>query len=177
MVLQKTTAYAEQLLEDLKQLEVGWPDRVIAMQRNWIGKSTVAKVLFGIATDGAQPGMAVPQEKIEIFTTRIDTIYGASAIVLAPNHPLVGGTACFASGRSRDRPEGRPLQCGGTSAEVGGAEDFIGEDGGYCYRGEGWVFYGPVCGEPIRWGENSHLGSELRVAGIRNRGDYGGAGA
>jgi leucyl-tRNA synthetase len=86
----KTTAYAEQLLEDLKQLEGGWPDRVIAMQRNWIGKSTGAKVLFGIATDGAQPGMAVPQEKIEIFTTRIDTIYGASAIVLAPNHPLVG---------------------------------------------------------------------------------------
>ena len=86
----KTTAYSEQLLEDLKQLEGGWPDRVIAMQRNWIGKSTGAKVWFEVTTDGAQPGMAVPQEKIEIFTTRIDTIYGASAIVLAPNHPIVG---------------------------------------------------------------------------------------
>ncbi|HTA57866.1 MAG TPA: leucine--tRNA ligase [Candidatus Baltobacteraceae bacterium] len=86
----KTTAYSEQLLEDLKQLEGGWPDRVIAMQRNWIGKSTGAKVWFEVAADGAQPGMAVPQEKIEIFTTRIDTIYGASAIVLAPNHPIVG---------------------------------------------------------------------------------------
>ena len=42
----KTTAYAEQLLDDLKQLEGGWPDRVIAMQRNWIGKSVGAKVLF-----------------------------------------------------------------------------------------------------------------------------------
>jgi leucyl-tRNA synthetase len=79
----KTTAYAEQLLEDLKQLEGGWPDRVIAMQRNWIGKSVGAKVWFEVAD---VPGAG----KIEIFTTRIDTIYGASAIVLAPNHPLVG---------------------------------------------------------------------------------------
>ena len=78
----KTTAYAEQLLDDLKLLEGSWPDRVVAMQRNWIGKSTGAKVRFDVA-DAAGAG------KIEIFTTRIDTIYGASAIVLAPNHPLV----------------------------------------------------------------------------------------
>ena len=76
----KTTAYAEQLLDDLKLLEGSWPDRVIAMQRNWIGKSIGAKILFDV------PGLG---EKIEIFTTRIDTIYGASAIILAPTHPLV----------------------------------------------------------------------------------------
>jgi leucyl-tRNA synthetase len=76
----KTTAYAEQLLDDLKLLEGGWPERVITMQRNWIGKSTGAKVWFAVQ------GFA---EKIEIFTTRIDTIYGASALILAPNHPLV----------------------------------------------------------------------------------------
>jgi len=86
----KTTAYADQLLDDLQELEGGWPDRVIAMQRNWIGKSTGAKVWFEVAGDGAQPGMAASQAKIEIFTTRIDTIYGASAVILAPNHPLVG---------------------------------------------------------------------------------------
>jgi leucyl-tRNA synthetase len=96
----KTTAYSEQLLEDLKQLEGGWPDRVIAMQRNWIGKSTGAKVLFEIAADGAQPGMAVQQEKIEIFTTRIDTIYGASAIVLAPTHLLVARLIAGAPGQA-----------------------------------------------------------------------------
>jgi len=79
----KTTAYAEQLLEDLKLLEGGWPERVITMQRNWIGKSTGAKVLFDVA-DMPEAG------RIEVFTTRIDTIYGASAIILAPNHPLVG---------------------------------------------------------------------------------------
>jgi len=78
----KTTAYADQLLDDLKQLEGGWPDRVITMQRNWIGKSQGAKVKFGVA-DVAGVG------PIEVFTTRIDTIYGATALILAPNHPLV----------------------------------------------------------------------------------------
>ena len=78
----KTTAYSDQLLDDLKQLEGGWPDRVITMQRNWIGKSQGAKVKFAVAD---VPGL----EPIEIFTTRIDTIYGASAMILAPNHPYV----------------------------------------------------------------------------------------
>jgi leucyl-tRNA synthetase len=78
----RTTAYAEQLLEDLKELEGGWPERVITMQRNWIGKSVGAKVWFDVA-DVTGAG------KIEVFTTRIDTIYGASAIILAPTHPLV----------------------------------------------------------------------------------------
>src|SRR5260370_12364467 len=78
----KTTHYAEQLLDDLKQLEGGWPERVITMQRNWIGKSIGARVKFVVAdVAGVEP--------IEVFTTRIDTIYGASAIILAPAHPLV----------------------------------------------------------------------------------------
>ena len=77
----KTTAYADQLLDDLKQLEGGWPERVILMQKNWIGKSQGAQVKFAVAgAAGAGP--------VEIFTTRIDTIYGASAIILAPTHPL-----------------------------------------------------------------------------------------
>ncbi|MBZ5527982.1 MAG: leucine--tRNA ligase [Acidobacteriia bacterium] len=78
----KTTAYADQLIDDLKQLEGSWPDRVIAMQRNWIGKSQGAKVKFAVAeTPAAGP--------IEVFTTRIDTIYGATALILAPNHPAM----------------------------------------------------------------------------------------
>jgi leucyl-tRNA synthetase len=108
----KTTAYAEQLLDDLKLLEGGWPERVITMQRNWIGKSTGAKVWFGVEEvqssklkvegkskekDFTTEGTEGPQssrggetvEKIQVFTTRIDTIYGANAIILAPNHPLV----------------------------------------------------------------------------------------
>jgi leucyl-tRNA synthetase len=78
----KTTAYSDQLLDDLKQLEGGWPERVILMQKNWIGKSQGAKVKFAVAE-------AVGSEAIEVFTTRIDTIYGATAIILAPGHPLV----------------------------------------------------------------------------------------
>jgi len=100
----KTTAYSEQLLDDLKQLEGGWPDRVITMQRNWIGKSTGAKLWFEIEPGGtAIPGCA--SDKIEVFTTRIDTIYGASAVILGPNHPLVAtliaGTADQASKESK----------------------------------------------------------------------------
>jgi len=78
----KTTAYADQLLDDLKLLEGGWPDRVITMQRNWIGKSQGAKVKFPVVD---VPGAG----SIEVFTTRIDTIYGATALILAPTHPLL----------------------------------------------------------------------------------------
>ena len=78
----KTTAYSDQLLDDLKELEGRWPERVILMQRNWIGKSQGAKVKFAVAeVAGAEP--------IEVFTTRIDTIYGATAVILAPRHPLL----------------------------------------------------------------------------------------
>jgi leucyl-tRNA synthetase len=78
----RTTAYAEQLLDDLKLLEGGWPERVITMQRNWIGKSEGARVKFAVA---GVPGA----DGIEVFTTRIDTIYGATALILAPRHPLL----------------------------------------------------------------------------------------
>jgi leucyl-tRNA synthetase len=78
----KTTAYADQLLDDLKELEGGWPERVILMQRNWIGKSQGAKVKFAVAD-------VADAKPIEVFTTRIDTIYGATALILAPAHPAV----------------------------------------------------------------------------------------
>jgi leucyl-tRNA synthetase len=78
----KTTAYADQLVDDLKQLEDTWPERVITMQRNWIGRSQGAKLKFAVADVKGPP-------PIEIFTTRIDTIYGATAIILAPTHPVV----------------------------------------------------------------------------------------
>jgi leucyl-tRNA synthetase len=79
----RTTAYSEQFLEDFQLLEEGWPERVITMQREWIGKSRGANVKFVVADSPAG-------ETIEIFTTRIDTIYGASAMILAPGHPMVG---------------------------------------------------------------------------------------
>ena len=108
----KTTAYADKLLDDLQELEGTWPDRVIAMQRNWIGKSTGARVFFEVASEekkvsaeaaeGRQRTQSreepplntkggTPAARVEIFTTRIDTIFGASAVILAPNHPMVAG--------------------------------------------------------------------------------------
>ena len=80
----KITAYADQLLDDLPRLE-GWPERVRTMQANWIGRSTGAELEFTVV-DGAGNDSA---ERITVFTTRPDTIFGASYVVLAPEHPLV----------------------------------------------------------------------------------------
>ena len=79
----RITAYADELLKDLSLLEGKWPDRVIAMQRNWIGKSHGAAVTFPLAepSEGA--------ESIEVFTTRPDTLFGVTFMTLAPEHPLV----------------------------------------------------------------------------------------
>ena len=76
----RITAYAEELLRDIDKLEGHWPDRVLAMQRNWIGRSEGAEVDFRVADADA---------KIRVFTTRIDTIYGATCVILAPGHPMV----------------------------------------------------------------------------------------
>ena len=75
----KITEYAERLLEDLDTLD--WPDSVKAMQRNWIGKSFGAEVDFEI--DGHNG------EKLTVYTTRCDTLYGATYMVVAPEHPAV----------------------------------------------------------------------------------------
>ncbi|HXW55589.1 MAG TPA: leucine--tRNA ligase [Candidatus Cybelea sp.] len=83
----RITQYADELLEDMKLLERGWPERVLVMQRNWIGKSHGARVRFDVAN---KDGLA-----FEVFTTRIDTIYGVSALVLSAGHTelerLLGG--------------------------------------------------------------------------------------
>jgi leucyl-tRNA synthetase len=77
----RVTNYADELLDDLEKLEGGWPERVIAMQRNWIGRSRGAEVDFALSDD--------PTRKIRIFTTRIDTIYGANAVIVAPEHEWI----------------------------------------------------------------------------------------
>jgi leucyl-tRNA synthetase len=75
----RITQYSDQLLDDMKELEDGWPERVLSMQRNWIGKSRGARVRFNVAQ--------IEDLAIEVFTTRIDTIYGATALVLSAGHP------------------------------------------------------------------------------------------
>ena len=75
------TNYSEALLEGIDELASTWPERVVLQQRNWIGKSVGARIRFVVAQ---MEGVA-----LEVFTTRIDTIYGAAAVILSPNHPLV----------------------------------------------------------------------------------------
>lgn len=77
----RITKYSDELLDDMKELHDGWPERVLVMQENWIGKSRGARVRFAVAD--------LPNESLEVFTTRIDTIYGVSAVLLSPHHPLL----------------------------------------------------------------------------------------
>jgi leucyl-tRNA synthetase len=77
----RITHYADELLEAADRLAGGWPEKVLTMQRNWIGKSVGAKVQFALPV--------TPAAGIDVFTTRIDTIYGATFLLLAPEHPLV----------------------------------------------------------------------------------------
>ncbi len=75
----KITAYADKLLEGLDELD--WPESVKAMQRNWIGRSEGAAVFFPLEKH--------PEEKLEVYTTRCDTLFGCTYMVVAPEHPLV----------------------------------------------------------------------------------------
>ena len=75
----RITQYADELLEGLETL-TDWPEKVVVMQRNWIGRSEGARVKFPVAKSDTH---------IEVFTTRIDTIYGATFVLLAPEHAMV----------------------------------------------------------------------------------------
>jgi leucyl-tRNA synthetase len=100
----KTTAYAQRLLDDMSEL-TDYPERVITMQRNWIGRSEGATVTFEIAETG---------DRIDVFTTRPDTLWGVTFFVFAPEHPdvmrlaEVGGTAGAATAML-DRLQATPL--------------------------------------------------------------------
>jgi len=76
----RITDYAEQLLADMKQIEAGWPEKVLKRQSDWVGRSVGAFVEFPVKDS---------DKKIRVFTTRIDTIFGATAVVLAVDHPLL----------------------------------------------------------------------------------------
>ena len=99
----RTTEYAQELLDGLGELE-GWPEKVRTMQRNWIGRSDGAELSFAVVAGGRMEGdsgkailpesrVTVTGEQITVFTTRLDTIYGATSLQLAPEHALVTGWA------------------------------------------------------------------------------------
>jgi leucyl-tRNA synthetase len=76
----RITKYAEELVADIKEIEAGWPEKVLKRQRDWVGRSEGAYVDFTVKEY---------DERVRVFTTRIDTIFGATAIVLAAEHPLL----------------------------------------------------------------------------------------
>jgi leucyl-tRNA synthetase len=76
----RITEYAQQLLDQMQEIEANWPEKVLKRQRDWVGRSEGAYIDFAVKDS---------DKKIRVFTTRIDTIYGATAIVLAVDHPLV----------------------------------------------------------------------------------------
>jgi leucyl-tRNA synthetase len=84
----RITAYAQELLDGLGKLD-GWPEKVRTMQRNWIGRSEGTEVDFAVENRS---------EKIRVFTTRVDTIFGATSVQLAPEHPLVAALAASDAG-------------------------------------------------------------------------------
>ena len=81
----RITDYAQELLDDLDKLSEGWPERVISMQRNWIGKSIGAEIQFPLEDASGDESA----ERITVFTTRQDTVFGATFMSLAAEHPLV----------------------------------------------------------------------------------------
>ncbi|KAI9040913.1 leucine--tRNA ligase NAM2 [Aspergillus affinis] len=80
----RITAFKEALLKDLDSLAGGWPDRVLSMQRNWLGKSHGARVTFPVMSAGTE---------VNVFTTRPDTLYGVEYLALSLNHPIVQASA------------------------------------------------------------------------------------
>jgi leucyl-tRNA synthetase len=113
----KITDYAQALLDDMEEL-TGWSDRVLTMQRNWIGRSEGAEVEFEIAETG---------ERITVFTTRPDTLWGVTFFVFAPEHPMLAELARIGGVEDRvkemlDRLQATPL----TSREQAESREGIG---------------------------------------------------
>jgi len=105
----RITAYAEELLEGLSKIEAGWAERVLTMQRNWIGKSEGAFVEFKVKSSKlkvqSEDQRPKNEDHIRVFTTRIDTIYGANAIVVAAEHPIIEANFADFSEEVKDKIE------------------------------------------------------------------------
>ena len=149
----RITEYADRLLADFDALE-SWPEHVITMQRNWIGRSEGAEVVFRCE----EVDLDFP-----VFTTRPDTLFGATFFVLAPEHPelerLVAGTPAEEEVREYVNRVGRE------SAEERGAED----------REKTGVPLGRSVVNPVNGEADPDVRRRLRADGVRDRRDHGGA--
>jgi leucyl-tRNA synthetase len=135
----RITQYADELLQGLEAL-TEWPEKVVAMQRNWIGRSEGARVRFALVGG---------DQAVEVFTTRIDTIYGANFMVLAPEHPLVEQFARASPDPEVFRAKAQAFRSQDRETRMGGKEGFD----------TGRQAMNPFTGEPVPiWVANFVLG-------------------
>ena len=117
----RITAYADELLDATLTLSQ-WPEQVLTMQRNWIGRSEGAKVKFDVEGH--------PDTRIEVFTTRIDTIFGATFVLLGPEHPLVARFAETAANPKEFRQQAQNFRLQDRAARLSGEIEKQGFDTG-----------------------------------------------
>jgi leucyl-tRNA synthetase len=119
----KITEYADELLAGLDKL-TAWPEKVVVMQRNWIGRSEGAYVKFALADKARLKPDTTPGDHVEVFTTRIDTIFGANFIMLAPEHPLVERFAAASSAPAEFRAKAQAFRSQERDVRMGGKQGF-----------------------------------------------------
>jgi len=122
----RITAYADELLKGLDTLKE-WPEKVVVMQRNWIGRSEGARIRFPVVS--GRPPVSSP-DTIEVFTTRVDTIYGATFVLLAPEHPLVDRFAAESADPAGFRARAARLRAADREARITGTLEKEGFDTG-----------------------------------------------
>ena len=149
----RITAYADELLEATDHL-TRWPDKVLTMQRNWIGRSEGARVKFALEDQGPPDpkSRVTTPESIEVFTTRIDTIFGATFVLLGPEHPLVARFADRSADPAGFKRKAQEFRNQDRAARISGAIEKQGFDTGF-------RAINPFSGEPVPiWVANFVLG-------------------
>jgi leucyl-tRNA synthetase len=125
----RITAYADELVDALGTL-TEWPEKVLTMQRNWIGRSEGARIRFPLVDRHGGHGAASDQA-VEVFTTRIDTIYGVTCVFLAPEHPLVDRLAAGSPDEMTIRARAASFRAQDRSARMTGDVEKEGVDTGH----------------------------------------------
>jgi leucyl-tRNA synthetase len=139
----RITAYADELLDATSTL-TKWPEKVLTMQQNWIGRSEGARVKFPLEDD--------QQTAIEVFTTRIDTIYGATFVLLGPEHPLVQTLANKSKDPAAFKQRAQAFRLQDRAARISGEIEKEGFDTGF-------RAINPFTGQPVPvWVANFVLG-------------------
>jgi leucyl-tRNA synthetase len=126
----RITAYADELLNATVELKK-WPEKVLTMQRNWIGRSEGARVKFPLEQASGSPKQGEGGTDIEVFTTRIDTIYGATFVLLGPEHPLVAKLADQTRDPAAFRRQAQTFRTQDRAARISGEIEKQGFDTGF----------------------------------------------